>query len=186
MRSASSHGLPGSGSPTDNRVSRRVGSRVALLVTATALAALNLSAKAWAERHLTDTIVNLGPLQLRLAHNPGVAFSLGDRLPSSAVITGTAAITAMIATYAWRTAPTTGRLARWSWAAILGGAAANLIDRLADGVVTDYLHTGWWPTFNLADTLLSLGVVGLVVASLGHDSGPAGDPGNAVEEDADR
>ncbi len=29
---------------------------------------------------------------------------------------------------------------------ILGGAVANLADRAADGVVTDYLHTGWWPT----------------------------------------
>ena len=31
---------------------------------------------------------------------------------------------------------------------------------------TDYFHTGWWPTFNLADTYLTCGVVLVVLASL--------------------
>nr|WP_246535913.1 signal peptidase II [Nocardioides aquaticus] len=48
--------------------------------------------------------------------------------------------------------------------AVLGGAVANVIDRARDGVVTDYLHTGWWPTFNLADTFLVTGF--LVIAML--------------------
>ncbi|MAS55972.1 MAG: signal peptidase II, partial [Pimelobacter sp.] len=30
---------------------------------------------------------------------------------------------------------------------------------------TDYLHTGWWPTFNLADTFL---VIGFIVIALLH------------------
>jgi signal peptidase II len=51
-------------------------------------------------------------------------------------------------------------------AAILAGALANLIDRAADGVVTDYLHTGWFPTFNLADTLITLGAALLVLVTL--------------------
>ena len=38
---------------------------------------------------------------------------------------------------------------------MLAGAVANLADRGIDGVVTDYLHTGWWPTFNLADALIT-------------------------------
>ena len=38
-----------------------------------------------------------------------------------------------------------------------GGAFANVIDRARDGVVTDYLHTDWWPTFNLADAFISVG-----------------------------
>ncbi|GAB3197491.1 hypothetical protein GCM10027062_09280 [Nocardioides hungaricus] len=40
-----------------------------------------------------------------------------------------------------------------------------MIDRARDGVVTDYLHTGWWPTFNLADTFL---VTGFIVVALLH------------------
>ncbi|HEX2902409.1 MAG TPA: signal peptidase II [Jatrophihabitans sp.] len=173
MRLASRHDEPGSGSPA----SRRFG----LLGVAAALAGLDLAAKAWAERQLTDRIVDLGVLQLRLAHNSGVAFSMGDRLPAWTVITTTAVITTAIAGYAWKTVPATGRFTRWAWAGILAGAIANLIDRIGDGVVTDYLHTAWWPTFNLADTLLSLGVTALVLASLRRDPGPAVDPDTTVE-----
>ena len=46
---------------------------------------------------------------------------------------------------------------------MIGGAVANVVDRARDGVVTDYLHTGWWPTFNLADTFL---VIGCIVIAL--------------------
>jgi signal peptidase II len=45
----------------------------------------------------------------------------------------------------------------------LGGAAANFADRLPDGQVTDFLDFGLgsarWPTFNLADTFIVVGVV---------------------------
>ena len=47
---------------------------------------------------------------------------------------------------------------------MIGGAVANVVDRARDGVVTDYLHTGWWPTFNLADTFLVTGFI--VIAHL--------------------
>jgi signal peptidase II len=57
-------------------------------------------------------------------------------------------------------------LTRVALAAILGGAAANVIDRVPDGLVTDYLHTGWWPTFNLADTFIVLGAIALVATTL--------------------
>ena len=60
-------------------------------------------------------------------------------------------------------------MARAALAAVLGGALANLAnlaDRAADGVVTDYLHTGWWPTFNLADTAIATGAALLVLAEL--------------------
>ncbi|BBY46921.1 hypothetical protein MARA_03890 [Mycolicibacterium arabiense] len=50
-------------------------------------------------------------------------------------------------------------------AAMLGGAVANVIDRAADGLVTDYLHTGWFPTFNLAGVFVVTGAAALVVAS---------------------
>ena len=154
-----------------------------VLLAAAAATAIDLAAKAWAERHLTDSIVDLGPLQLRLVHNSGVAFSMGDRLPTWVVITATAVITAVIAGYVWRSAPAAGPVTRLAWAAILAGATANLIDRARDGVVTDYLHTAWWPTFNLADALLSLGVTALILASLRHGHAPAADPdaGTPVE-----
>lgn len=43
--------------------------------------------------------------------------------------------------------------------AMLGGAIGNLIDRLPDGSVTDFIAVGPWPRFNLADTALTTGLV---------------------------
>lgn len=123
--------------------------------------------KIWAAQALSGgRSIDLGLLQLRLAYNPGVAFSLGANLPSWIVLTATALVTAGLAVYAWRAAATATRIVRLGLAAVLAGAIANLLDRGFDGVVTDYLHTGWWPTFNLADTLITCGGALLILATL--------------------
>lgn len=109
--------------------------------------------------------LDLGVLQLRLAYNTGVAFSLGDQLPTAVVLAVTAALTALIGVFAWRTASGSPPLQTIGLAALVAGATANVIDRFLDGKVTDYFHTGWWPTFNLADTYITCGVV-LVLAAL--------------------
>jgi|SRR5215217_4243201 len=49
---------------------------------------------------------------------------------------------------------------------ILGGAAGNLLDRLATGEVTDYLDLRVWPVFNAADASIVLGVAALLFATL--------------------
>lgn len=41
----------------------------------------------------------------------------------------------------------------------LGGALGNLVDRLRQGHVTDFLDFGPWPVFNVADTAIVVGVV---------------------------
>lgn len=120
---------------------------------------MDLTAKAWAQNQLSATGVELGPVDLRLAYNPGVAFSVGAKAPAWLVIAVTAAITAAVVVIAWRAARHGSRAQLTALALILGGAVANLADRAADGVVTDYLHTGWWPTFNLADTAIVTGAL---------------------------
>lgn len=45
---------------------------------------------------------------------------------------------------------------------VLGGAVANLVDRATDGTVVDLFDLGWWPTLNLADAFITIGV-GLLV-----------------------
>ena len=156
---------------------RAVRPRIVLLLTAGVLAGSDLAAKAAAERALAGgRSVDLGLLELRLGYNAGVAFGLGDRLPGAVVLTGTAVITVVLAMYAWRSAVASWP-ARVGFAAILAGALGNLLDRAADGVVTDYLHTGWWPTFNLADTWITVGAVLLLLDSLRPGAGrPAGPP----------
>ena len=39
-------------------------------------------------------------------------------------------------------------------AAVLAGAAGNLVDRLAHGAIVDFIAIGRWPTFNLADVAI--------------------------------
>ena len=140
-------------------------SRAAVLLAAAAVAAIDLTAKAASQARLADSTVDLGLLQLQLAYNSGVAFSMGDRLPVGVVVAITAAISVALSVYAWRRAPHAGWVERIAGGAVIGGAIANVLDRARDGVVTDYLHTGWWPTFNLADTFL---VTGFIVIALLH------------------
>lgn len=135
--------------------------RVAILATALLLAAVDLAVKATAVTSLSKP-VDLAILELRIGYNPGVAFSLGDTLPSIVVVVATVAITLAMATYVVVAAPT---LDRWSLAGFVlatGGAIGNVVDRIEDGVVTDYLHTGWFPTFNLADILITIGAAALL------------------------
>ena len=149
-----------------SRTATRSGtSRAAVLLTAATAAAIDLATKAASEARLADSSVDLGLLQLRLGYNSGVAFSMGDRLPVGVIVAITAAVTVTIATYAWHRAPHAGWTEKIAGGAVIGGATANVVDRARDGVVTDYLHTGWWPTFNLADTFL---VTGFLVIALLH------------------
>jgi signal peptidase II len=49
---------------------------------------------------------------------------------------------------------------------ILGGAAGNLLDRLTDGGVTDYVHFSFWYVFNAADAAITVGVAILLFTAL--------------------
>lgn len=43
--------------------------------------------------------------------------------------------------------------------AILGGGASNLIDRTFFGCVRDFINMSVWPSFNLADSAITLGII---------------------------
>jgi signal peptidase II len=46
---------------------------------------------------------------------------------------------------------------------ILGGAIGNLIDRILFGFVIDFIDFKFWPAFNIADSAITIGVIGLIV-----------------------
>lgn len=108
-----------------------------------------------------------------LAYNPGIAFS---RFASSTSRAGMQIILGLIAAivlvYITRIAlrtPPAERGKRTAYALIAGGALGNLVDRVRDGAVTDFvrwrIHEHRWPIFNVADAALLIGVVVLLVAS---------------------
>ena len=51
------------------------------------------------------------------------------------------------------------RLSRLALGLVLGGTIGNLIDRLRFGYVTDFVDIGIWPTFNVADSAITAGII---------------------------
>jgi len=48
-------------------------------------------------------------------------------------------------------------------ALLLGGAIGNFIDRVRLGYVIDFIDFWIWPAFNIADSAVSVGAIGLVI-----------------------
>jgi len=48
-------------------------------------------------------------------------------------------------------------------AMVLAGTIGNLIDRLRFGYVIDFIDFRVWPSFNIADAAITIGVIGLVI-----------------------
>jgi signal peptidase II len=130
--------------------------------------------KFWSETTLTlySPIPILGQVfRLTLGYNTGVAFGLlanGGLLPL--VVTGSiiAGLSVWLI-YAIRSGELPS-IAGVPVGMILGGAVGNFADRVQDGQVTDFLDFGLgaarWPTFNLADSFIVLGVAILLWTSL--------------------
>lgn len=49
---------------------------------------------------------------------------------------------------------------------ILSGAISNLVDRIHFGCVIDFIDLRFWPIFNLADILITAGVIMLLITNL--------------------
>ncbi len=115
-----------------------------------------------------------GFFDLTRVHNTGTAFGFMNStdFPFKTVILACIAIGALaaLAMYA-ATLPANQWLARIGLALILGGAAGNLIDRVTEGYVVDFVDlywSGWhfW-AFNVADSASSIGVVLMILELLG-------------------
>jgi signal peptidase II len=109
-----------------------------------------------------------GYWEWELAFNTGAAFS---SFRGSQLVLGALACAALLllGAMAWRARPEQ-RLRRIALAMIAGGALGNLIDRVRDGGVTDFVR--WrvgearWPIFNVADAALLVGVALLLLEGL--------------------
>jgi signal peptidase II len=107
---------------------------------------------------------------LALRFNTGASFGMMGGIMAGkpllmAALTG--ALTLAFAVMAFRAQHA---LERAGFALVVGGALGNIIDRLRQGAVTDFLDFYWrdwhWPTFNVADICITLGAVLILAASL--------------------
>ena len=109
----------------------------------------------------------------RYAENTGAAFSfLADapemiRRPFFLIVS----IVAMVGiVWYFKKTPIDHHVTRISLALVFGGAIGNFIDRVRLGYVIDFILWHWydkasWPTFNVADSAISVGVVLLLLVS---------------------
>lgn len=103
---------------------------------------------------------------LVLSHNRGMSFGLFSSehtyTPYVLALVALSIVTGLVV-WLWRSDSAIERL---GLSAILGGAVGNVVDRLEDGAVTDfldvYLGAYHWPAFNIADAAITCGVAVLL------------------------
>jgi signal peptidase II len=116
-------------------------------------------------------------VELALRRNDAGAWSMLHDTPAAIrqpffVIVSLLAIAFIVRTY--RAMPAEQRTAQWGFGLVLGGALGNLFDRIRDASVVDFIHAHavWggvdheWPTFNVADVAIGVGVFLLLLGML--------------------
>lgn len=100
----------------------------------------------------------------RLSMNPGSAFGLFGSLAVGRILLSIVGVAAVIGMFVMlKKSRNDQRILHWALALVAGGAVGNLIDRIYTGMVTDFVS--WdlkfmvWPTFNVADIVLVIGVI---------------------------
>ncbi|MFL5824718.1 MAG: signal peptidase II [Solirubrobacteraceae bacterium] len=98
---------------------------------------------------------------INLVHvrNNGVAFGLFSSGGALVLAATLFALVLLLAYFMFRP----GR--PWLWlptGMLIGGAVGNLIDRLTDGSVIDFIKLPGWPAFNLADIAITFGILALL------------------------
>ncbi|WP_029085851.1 signal peptidase II [Brevundimonas aveniformis] len=137
-----------------------------------AVSTIDQLTKAMAREALTPgRPVEVAPFfNLTLGFNEGVVFGMGADLGWGPwpLIVLTATIAIGFSIWLFRE---TNNVMRGALALLVGGAVGNLLDRVLRGAVTDFLdfHAGGvhWPSFNLADSAIVVGV-GLLVWESSH------------------
>ena len=98
-------------------------------------------------------------IKLVNTRNTGVAFGQlqgGGAIVAVLIAVAVLALLAFVARHAQR---------RWIWlpaGLLLGGALGNVVDRVREGAVVDFVKLPHWPAFNVADAAITIGVLALL------------------------
>jgi len=93
--------------------------------------------------------------------NTGAAFGIGKDLGLVFVLL--AIFVVILIVYYFPHIPRDDWSLRIAMGLQLGGAVGNLISRILDGFVTDFISVGSFPVFNVADSSISIGAAILVI-----------------------
>src|SRR3989344_1767463 len=127
-----------------------------LLSTIILAFSLSFAGRFLAESFLTERVPLLGSfVGLSPTENAGVAFGVTFFPLLQYILIGGALILVSFLAYRSRQE----KISSIAFGLIIGGALGNIIDRLDDGFVTDFFQVGSFPTFNVADACITIGVV---------------------------
>lgn len=129
--------------------------------------------KAWSASALREKPIQVIPqlLEFRYAENRAIAFSMFHSLPDKVrvplIFTLTSVALVALFSMVWSMRRATF-LRLLPLALILSGAAGNVIDRIKQGYVVDFVHVHWrdtwsFPIFNVADSLITAGAILMAV-----------------------
>ncbi|MEM6995834.1 MAG: signal peptidase II [Myxococcota bacterium] len=170
---------------------RRIATRLAWFVGTTVLSGgCDLGTKHWAERTLTDapghTMALIHPwLDASLTYNRGTAFSFIGDLGDARLWLGLLSLAAVIAMAVLATRSDSDTGDTLALGAIAGGAIGNGVDRVlrtgatgqpagvVDFIKVNYPWGGSWPSFNIADALIGVGVAIMLLRRLRKPEPPA-------------
>lgn len=131
---------------------------------------LDQFSKHWVMQHLNlhETRPLTFFLSLTLTFNQGAAFSFLHQLQNvNAWFIGFSSLMLVFMLFVlWTTSPEK-KLALFAWSFVIGGAFANLLDRIRFSAVVDFIHVYWkdyhFAIFNVADSAICLGAFLLAI-----------------------
>jgi signal peptidase II len=148
-------------------LNRRFSDYVPLFLTAGAIVILDQASKyliranlAMGEVYRPDLWISQFVRFVHL-HNRGAAIGTSPGMGIFSMVV--AILVSAVIIYLYPRIPPQERLVRLAMALLLGGALGNLIDRLHQGYVTDFISLLNIPVLNLADLSISVGVVVLFI-----------------------
>ncbi len=111
---------------------------------------------------LNTQIPVLGKLAyLNFVHNTGAVF--GSFKGTNELLIWISVMAIGLVIYLWDQFPK-AKYSNLALTFIIVGSLGNLIDRAILGYVTDFLDLRFWPIFNLADSLVTIGILYIAVA----------------------
>ena len=159
--------------PSDAGSTRHSGRPILATAIVLGVIAADQLSKVWAVRQLADAPKEIfgADISFELTRNTGSAFSLFQAFtPLLAIIAAGVAI--LLVREVRRSRDT---LMIVGLSLVLGGALGNLMDRLfrapgfLKGAVIDFVHVGRFPTFNIADSAITIGAILIVIWAIRAD-----------------
>ena len=142
-----------------------------VLAIAAAVILVDQVTKALAVAHLSEHPHHLvGPFGFQLEYNTGSAFSLFQSTTALLVVFDVV----LIGVLCWVGFRATTLPIQIGVGMILGGAIGNIADRAfrhLHGGVVDFITLSHWPTFNAADSAITIGAIVVIIGLLSESLG---------------